>query len=86
MAKPMRWSFDGLGGEPWTRRTWCDDISPGRRVMIRPREWSTSTITSLAGPRVKRLCLAKVSRWGICERSALFIPAETVVTNLAEDT
>src|SRR5271166_3755278 len=46
MAKPMRRSFDGLGGEPWTRRTWCSDISPGRGVMIRRREWSTSPITS----------------------------------------
>jgi len=42
----MRRSFDGLGGEPWTRRTWCSDISPGRGVMIRRREWSTSPITS----------------------------------------
>ena len=60
MAEPMRRSCDGFGGEPWTRRTWYSDISAGRRVMTRRWERSTSAITSW--PRVKRLCLAKVSR------------------------
>src|ERR1700680_1197769 len=29
MAKPMRRSPDGSGGEPCTRRTWCNDILAG---------------------------------------------------------
>ena len=30
----MRRSFEGLGGEPWTRRTWCSDISPGCSSIV----------------------------------------------------
>src|SRR6185312_1242671 len=69
MAKPMRRSGEVLGGEPWTRRTWCRDISPGSRVRVTALLSSTSTATSW--PRVRRLCLAKVSRCGtwssVCE-------------------
>src|SRR5205807_5575958 len=66
MAKPMRRSADGLGGEPCTRSTWCRDASPGSSSRYIAFDSSTATMTSW--PRVSRLLWSKVSRCGSCSR------------------
>ena len=66
MAKPMRRSWDRLGGELWNMSTWWSDISPAMSTISTARASSTTLATSW--PRVRRLWVANVSRWTTCSR------------------
>src|SRR6266513_2430078 len=75
----MRRSNDGFGAEPCTRRTWCNDISPGRKFS--GTDCDSSTSTAISWPRVKRLWRWNVSRCGIW--SSLWLPGMTAMAPFA---
>src|SRR6184192_1396499 len=75
----MRRSNDGFGAEPCTSRTWCNDISPGRKFS--GTDCDSSTSTAISWPRVKRLWRWNVSRCGIW--SSLWLAGMTAIAPFA---